>query len=105
MVTPEAIYDTDTNEILAKIPESLGKYIDSVSFLYYGGGYHYCISMTDSTWQMKRVRLSSDMDYEGAGKELADSLESDGTVRTEQYSYAFEILDSDTYFVYEPEGT
>lgn len=103
MVTSDAIYDTDTDEIFVNIPASLD---GAGYFMYYGGGYHYYISVDDNgISEIKRVRLPSNINYECDGKELADSLESDENIRIEDYVQGYEILDSDTYFIYEPEGT
>ena len=67
-----------------------------------------CISYfgkSENLCEIKRVKLPSDIDYEGAGIELLDSLEKDEIVRKEEYIDSFEIIDSDTYLLHGPKNT
>ncbi len=103
MVTYDGIYDSYTQELLVDIPYSLD---NSAFFLYYGGDFHYCMSYVgENSCEIKKVKLPSDIDYEGAGIELMASLEKDEIIRKEEYIDSFEILDSDTYLLHGPENT
>lgn len=103
MVTDYGIYDSETNELFVDLPGSLD---NTAYFLYYGGDYHYCMSYAgENLCEIKRVKLPSDIDYEGAGIELLDSLEKDEIVRKEEYIDSFEIIDSDTYLLHGPKNT
>lgn len=103
MVTDYGIYDSETNELFVDLPGLLD---NTAIFQYYGGDFHYCISKEgENSCEIKRVKLLSDMDYEGAGIELLDSLEQDEIVRKEEYIQYFEIIDSDTYLLYGPANT